>query len=563
MSYQASRLLEKYENVARARSKDDEVVAFAKKSRGELEDAAAMGIAVLEASGMDLAKAGRRMIFPEMGLMIETSAERAVAALYASMDYEAAEKFNKDLSALETIPNDSLGHFAMWTFEDGSAWVSFRLHEREVAFDSIQYSDFESKSQVGKSLWMMWERDHAPLAMQVGNKFMEAKLEHKDFVALSASEARAMVDGLALTWGDGQTWGKGMSVKLQSNGSSVSPSEFRKVAMAALRKGRDELERAGVRRMDEIRKEREARMKIHWRDAMCVFISQSQALPVYDGGLAAFLMSKPGLFGQYPLPVWRKMFFEIIDLIKPMPEGESPDLGLIETSASILGGDIASQLAHYLYRYHRSGGAKLTAKRVLEQTKTRMLSDAAKHGLAAAVKSKEPISDEMRESSKAASSVEFSTQYGAALALYAALWAKESGFSDISMQARAVVKTMRGAGEISMECFGWFAKLMFEFSEGFISKEDIAKTLQKEMEDAAVLADEQKRMGGKITIENEWSGNWGSELAGRKVREYLGIEKLKTVIESPRKTAAAAAAAAAAVVVNESKSDSKPDGQQT
>jgi hypothetical protein len=291
--------------------------------------------------------------------------------------------------------------------------------------------------------------------------------------------------------------------------------------------------------MEEIRKERETRVKIHWRDAMCVFMSQSQAYPVYDGGLAAFLMSKPGLFGQYPMPVWRKMFFEIIELIKPMSEGESPDLGLIETSASILGGDVASQMAHFLYRYHRGGGAKITAKRIMEQTKSRMISDAAKQGLAAAVKSKEVISDEMRESSKAASSVEFSTQYGAALALYAALWAKESSFSDISMQARAVVKTMRGAGEISMECFGWFAKLIFEFGEGLLSKEDIAKVLQKELEDAAILAVEQKRMGGKITIENEWSGNWGTELAGRKVREYLGIEKNKAVMESPRKAAGA------------------------
>jgi hypothetical protein len=135
----------------------------------------------------------------------------------------------------------------------------------------------------------------------------------------------------------------------------------------------------------------------------------------------------------------------------------------------------------------------------------------------------------MRESSKAASSVEFSTQYGTSLALYAALWAKESGFADIALQARAVVRTMRGAGEISMECFGWFARLMYEFGGGFIPKEDIAKALQKEMEDAAKIADEEKRRGGKISIENEWSGNWGAELAGRKVREYLnlGLERSK------------------------------------
>jgi hypothetical protein len=178
-----------------------------------------------------------------------------------------------------------------------------------------------------------------------------------------------------------------------------------------------------------------------------------------------------------------------------------------------------------MYRYHRSGGSRLTAKRVLEQTRERMSKDAAKQGLAAAVKTRDPISDEMRESSKAASSVEFSTQYGAALALFAALWAKETAFNNLSMQARAVIKTMRGAGDISMECFGWFARLTLQFGEGLVSKEDIAKILDKEMQDAAREAEDEKRKGGKIAIENEWSGNWGSELSGRKVREYLGIER--------------------------------------
>jgi hypothetical protein len=121
--------------------------------------------------------------------------------------------------------------------------------------------------------------------------------------------------------------------------------------------------------------------------------------------------------------------------------------------------------------------------------------------------------------------VEFSTQFGAALALFAALWAKETGFDNLSIQARAVIKTMRGAGDISMECFGWFARLALEFGEGFVSKEEIAKTLDKEMQEAAREAEEEKRKGGKIAIENEWSGNWGSELSGRKVREYLGLER--------------------------------------
>jgi hypothetical protein len=529
MNYQATRLMEEHEKKARARANEEQVRSLARKARGELEPAAALGMALLEASGMGLEKAAERMLAPDMGLMLETSAERSAAALYKAMDFESARLFNEDLSPLEALPLDSVGHFALWSFEDGSAWISFRLHEREMGWEALMASTFKEREKVGNALWALWDKDHAPLGLQVGAKLLEAKRLGSQLCALTPAEARAFFEGLPRAWGEGSSWGQGLAMKAQNNGTTMTPVDFGKQGCKALSKGKEEACKAGMRKMEELRKERDARSKVHWRDAMCVFMSQGQAMPVYDAGMAAFLMSKPGLFGQYPLPVWRKMFFEIVDIVKRSGEGESPELSDIEAAASILGGDTASQLAHFLYRYHRAGGAKMMAKRVLDQARERIEADSAKQGLAAAVKGREaPVSDEMREASKASSSVEFSTQYGAALALMAAQWGKESGFADIGQQARAVIKTMRGAGEISMECFGWFARLMFEFSEGFVSKEEIAKALAREMEASAKTADEEKRRGGKITIENEWSGNWGAELAGRKVREYLDLERMRS-----------------------------------
>ena len=526
--------MEQHRQGADEGSKRVEVREWAKKSRGELERATAWGISILEASGMALEKAGLRMLAPEMSAMVETSAERVAQAIYGCMDYEMSLRFNEDLSVLDGIASDSVGHMSVWAFDDGSAWVSFAGHEREVAHNAVAASAFEKRETLCDALWRMWSPADAPLSVQVGKKFLEAKIQDAPLVALTGLEASAFVKGVASAWrAEGVRWGKGMVVKLMSNGQELAPADFEKMLGKSLGSGKADLTRMGMRKVEEMKRERETRMKVHWRDAICLFIAQPQAMPVYDAGMAAFLMSKPGLFGQFPMPVWRKMFFEIVDYIKPLAESDSLDLSIIESSASILGGDVASQLAHFMYRYHRSGGAKMTARRVLEQTRERMALDAGKQGLAAVVRSKErdPISEEMRESSKAASSVEFSTQYGASLALYASIWAKETGFADISLQARAVVKTMRGAGEISMECFGWFARLMFEFGEGSVSREDIARTLQREMEAAAKLAEEEKRRGGKITIENEWSGNWGSELAGRKVREYLnlGLERSKPI----------------------------------
>lgn len=508
-------------------AKKEEVVKWAKRARGELEAATGLGVALMIEAGVDMARAGSKMLAPDLAVMIESNSERAVKELYATMDHGQAERFNKDLGAIDQIRVESVGYLAAWVFEDGSAWIALKGHPREVAAEALADSDFAEREAVVSKLWAPWSSENDPLGELIGAKLRKAKSEGLPMVALDARELKSLGPELARAWGLGEIsgWGKGMGMKLLANGTALHPLDLCKVLDKAGSRGKEVLERVGMRRADEIRKERETRMKIHWRDAICVFMVQVSVAPVYDGGLAAFLMSKPGLFGMFPLPVWRKIFSEVIDVVKPLPEGVSPEIDQIEKIAGILGGDTASQLAHFLYRYHRAGGAKLTAKRVLEQIRERMVVEATKHGLAAAVKAKEIMTDEMKESVKLASSVEFSTQYGAALALYAVLWANEEGYENISMQARAVIKTMRGAGEITMECFGWFAKLLFEFSEGFVSKEEIAASLRAEMEIASASAEVEKRQGGKITIENEWSGNWGSELSSRKVREYLGLEK--------------------------------------
>ena len=539
MSSIAINLYNKFSQKAKLLQNTDEFLVWNKKAKGDLGAATTLGIAILVESGQDVLLASKKMLDPEVGLLLEVSPDRVMHALLSSMDYDTLMHFNQDaLRTLDFIPHDPMGHFALWSFPDGSSWVSIKSHEKELAYNALMAFDEFSKENMNhsfkpsedfiKDLWTLWNRDQGTLGVSIGQKFLAAKIASEPFVALSAFESKTLVAGLTKAWArESISWGKGFQFKFHSNGSLVQPAEFEKIATKALLKGREELLKLSAKRMEDIKKERDARLKIHWRDALCIFIAQSQAMPIYDAGFASFLMTKPGLFGQFPLPVWRKMFFDIIDLIKVLPEGESPDLPFIESAASILGSETSSQLAHFLYRYHRVGGAKLTAKRVLEQTKDRILFDSAKQGLAAAVKSKDPISEEMREASKFASSVEFSAQYGAALALYASLWARETGFANISIQAKALVKTLRGSGDISMECFGWFARLMFEFSEGFVGKEEIFLALKTEMELAAKIADDEKRIGGRITIENEWSGNWGSELGLRKVREYLGMDQSK------------------------------------
>lgn len=525
----ATKCFDAHHAQARERARGTDVAQWTKRAKGDLEPATALGVALLAEQGMELPRAASRMLAPDLSAMLEASIERAVGALYESMDHAQAKSFNMKMDPIEAMPIDALGHFALWAFEDGSAWVALSAHPREMASDALESADFEGRDEVRARIWRLWEPRHAPLGDAVGAKFARARIEGYPLVALDAAEAEAFCSGVAAAWAEGPNgaWGKGLAMKLFSNGAQLTPADLVKSGAKALAKGKEALAKAGMKRAEEARKEREARMKIHWRDAMCMFITQASSAPSYDGGVAAFLMSKPGLFGAYPLPVWRKIFAEIAEILKPLPEGASPELALVESCAAILGADTSSQLAHFLYRYHRGGGAKLVAKRVLEQTRERLAHEAAKHGLAAAVKTRDAPTEEMKESTKLASSVEFSTQYGAALSLYAALWAVEMGFADISLQARAVVRTMRGAGEITMECFGWFARLIFEFSEGFVSKEDIASVLRQEMDIAATAADEEKRVSGKITLENEWSGNWGSELASRKVREYLGLERAR------------------------------------
>ena len=236
-------------------------------------------------------------------------------------------------------------------------------------------------------------------------------------------------------------------------------------------------------------------------------------------------MSKPNLYGQYPKSYWQKALVQIHEVLRPLKEGESPEIDAIVGATSHLGSDVSTQIAHFMYRYHRSGGAKSLAHRVLEQNKMKVVEESkVKTGLAALINKKEdPVSDESREATRAASSIEFAVQYGSAMALNTALWGLEAAFQNPELQARVYLRSMRGAGEISLESFGWFARLMFELSDGFLTKQIVEEVLMSEMEKVSALAEELKARGGKIGLENEWSGKWGLPLARRKVREYLGL----------------------------------------
>ena len=398
MEHFATKCMNAHEDKAKKRALDAEITTWSKGAKGDLEQATAFGIALLTETGMELPLAASRMLGPEVSVMLESCIERAVKILYESMDYNQAKNFNEAVDLIEAIPVDAIGHLALWAFEDGSAWVALSAHPREMAQAALASISFEGRDEVNNQLERLWGPMHAPLGYEVGVKFAQANAKGYPLVSLNAKEAEAFYSGVAASWaeGVGGSWGKGLTMKSFLNGSQFTPADLVKNSAKALRKGKDALVKLGIKRAEEVRKQRDSSMKVHWRDAMCMFLSQTNSAPSYDGGVAAFLMSKPGLFGTYPLPVWRKIFNNILELLKPLSEGESPELIRVEASVSILGGDTASQLAHFLYRYHRSGGAKVLAKCVLGQVRERLTNEEVKYGLAAAVKIKEVQTEEMK-----------------------------------------------------------------------------------------------------------------------------------------------------------------------
>lgn len=526
MSSKAVAAYDKYASLARERAKDEELrEACKKRAKGGLEEAAPWVAALLEEQGVGRAEALRRALSPDVAYVVEHGPERALKAVFDSMGFEEAKAFCARPGIIEGLPFDSMGFLGMWAFEDGSAWVSYLGGPQQAARATLEAHQFPAPSEIDR----LWPVSCGAFGERVGEALRLARERGDAVCALDPKQARALGKGVCAFESqetrEGVVWRKGMAFKYLANGNLASPEDFQASFERALDAEMEALKKGAQKRLEEAKREREAKTKVHWRESMCHFLSQASCQPVYDAGLAAFLMSKPACFGQYPASIWSKVFSEVVEIAKALPEGESPEISAVERSAVLLGSDLASQLGHFLYRYHRAGGAKILAKRLMEEKRVAVEQERrAPTGLAALLTPKAAVvSEEAREVGRAAGSVEFSVQYGAALALHTALWAKDSGFEAVEEQARVFVRAMRGADEVSLECFGWFGRLIYELSEGFVSKEAIEGALMGEMESASKAAEAAKIKGGKIAIENEWSGSWSQTLARRKLREYLGL----------------------------------------
>lgn len=525
MSSKAVAAYEKYASLARERARDEELRETCKKrAKGGLELAAPWVAGLLEEQGAPRAEAIRRALSPDVAYLVEHTPERALKAMFDSFSFEQAKAFCARPGIIEALPFDGMGFLGMWAFEDGSALLSYIGSPQQSARATLEAHQFATPDEIDR----LWPLSCGAFGERVGEALRAARERGDAACALEPKLARALGKGMgsfeSQETREGVSWRKGMSFKYLANGNSASPEDFQSSFEKALDAELEALKRSAQKRLEEARREREAKTKVHWRESMCQFLSQASCQPVYDAGLAAFLMSKPACFGQYPASIWSKVFSEVVEIVKALPEGESPEISSVERAAVFLGSDLASQMGHFLYRYHRTGGAKILARKMMEEKRQGVEQEQALTGLAALLTPKaEPTSDEAREVIKAAGSVEFSVQYGAALALHTALWAKDSGFEKVDRQARTFVRAMRGADEVSLECFGWFGRLIYELSEGFVSKEEIEQALMGEMEAASKAADAAKLKGGKIAIENEWSGSWSQTLARRKLREYLGL----------------------------------------
>lgn len=535
MSHKAVLIYDQYSKQAREKAKSPDLMeACKKRSKAGLELVAPWVASLLELSGQTPDAALSRAVSPDAAFMVECAPERILMALFDAFDYEEAKRFNETPEIIENIPADNLGLLAIWAMEDGSALCCYTGGPQQIARELLQKYEFK----VPNALDRLWPVGVAPHGERVAEALNLAR-ESGDFVcALEPKYAFALGKGIAVFESvrtrDGLSWRRGMTFKGLNTGNVADPDDLQRNIERVLDAQMDALRKSAQKRLDDAKKEREAKSRVHWREAMCQFLAQASCQPVYDGGIAAFLMSKPTSFGQFPASIWSKVFSDVIEIIKPLGEGESPEITSIENASIFLGSDLSSQLAHFLYRYHRTGGAKLLAIKMLEEKKEKIMGDQQLTGLAAALKPRaEKISDEARELAKSAGSLEFAVQYGSALALNTAIWASETGFENIEDQARAFVRAIRGTDEVSLECFGWFARLIYEFSEGFVSKDNIEKVLMMEMDELSRAADAQRAKGGRITIENESSsGAWSQALARRKIREYLGLS-LQSPIQSP------------------------------
>ena len=474
-----------------------------------------------------------KALSPDIALFIDTSGERMVKLMFESFEYDEAVALSESGdSIINEIPSDHSAVLLAWGAGDGSILLGYSGNYRMATMGILNSANFTISVETHQRMSSLWTRKQVPWTeggMAIASRMEEFMSRGIPVVPLSKDEAEAFVTGFVSNEklaSENDAWRKSVSIKATSNGATVNPSDFEALFSKLLAGPSEELRKVVQKRFDEIRKERERAGKVYWRDVMCDFLKErgSELNPVWDCGLSAFMMSKPSMFQQSTPKIWKETFCRVADIVRVLPEGESPELAVVAEAASPLGQDIASGMAHFMYRFHRQGGPKTMAKKIVEELKVKVADEMkTKTGLAAIIKKDSGQSEEAKELTKAALSVEFAVQYGAALAMCVARWGVSQEFVNPAMQAKVFVKGMRGTDEISLECLGWFARLMVHFSDGRVPKEMIEKLIIAEMDSSSANVEEQKSKGGKLSLENEWSGKWSSGLARRKIREYLGI----------------------------------------
>lgn len=468
----------------------------------------------------------KKAMTPDVALVWEVSADNCLQWIVNNCNFQQSNTLNKELGWVDEIALENDGLLAIWILPDDSAILHFSGSVQQLSINALkEWGVLESAKTSNSTDYYnnfsyLWK---SPLGQSVGERL---QLNQKELLLpLSKQELEELIYCLPSQYSKEKDWQKGLCVKNHFNGNNVSPESFKDALASALAKNKQQLRDSAQKRLDEIKKEQEAKLKTPWHDTVIEWIKNIDSAPIYDGGLVGFLMSKPNLYGQYPKSYWQRALKQLNSVLKVLKEGDSPELDAIIAATSHLGSDVSNQIAHFMYRFHRTGGAKSLSFRVLEQNKAKILEESkVKTGLAALINKKEdPVSEETRESTRSASSIEFAVQYGSSMALNSALWGLETAFQAPHLQARVFLRSMRGAGEISLESFGWFARLMYELSDGFLTKQVVEEILMDEMKKVSDLEEEMRIRGGKIGLENEWSGKWGMPLARRKVREYLGL----------------------------------------
>lgn len=517
--------------------------AFAKaaeQAREGMEKSTRIAAALFYLGGASEKEAIERALNPDAAAYLSVPPEIPLRRMFDCFGNAEAEALETRMLVIDRLLRGGEGVFALWAFPDGSALATLQRWSAERAVKALREGGYDLSEELVGELGSLWPAAQGPYGAEIGRRVLAVEGMDGALFPMGPKEAKAFArNALRPDWGWGREEKRKIEFREMKSGSEIGADDLSRAAEKALDRRKSAIHEKALAYMERSRRERETEERANWREALCLFMRLEKGRAAqenwrqmpYDAGFAAFLMERPTSFTQKTAPMWKKAYEQVCSIVGMLPDGESPTIAQLSAAASQLGTDMGSQLSHFLYRYYRAGGPKALAKRVFEQTREKVVEDMKeKTGLAAIIRKKdEPVSAEAREAGKAASSVEFSVQYGAALALHAALWGKETDFEEMQVLAKSFIRAMRGASEISMECFGWLSCLVSEFAEGAIEKEQLVAVILESMETASQEAEKAKVKGGKITIENEWSGRWSHELAKRKIQEYLEIGNEKDV----------------------------------